>query len=274
MMTLREAFLHKYPKAGRVLEYYFDANGVEPEWETLTKLRLSTFADYCRTVVAQSSARQYCAKLKATLSAYSEEVDLPKDWSKVLTLKEERIATIWLDEDDLAKLMKLEPATKTEKTVWAQFMIGCYTGARHSDFCFFDSTNIVDGMLCYVAQKTKAHTVVPLKPAIGELLMKADIVTQYADRTFNETIRELCRRAGITKAVKVFRSGQKMTGEKWEFVTSHTARRSFATNLYLRGADLYSISRMLGHSSVDMTAKNYICCGLRSLPPEVRGYFR
>ena len=64
-----------------------------------------------------------------------------------------------------------------------------------------------------------------------------------------------------------------MEGEKWEFVSSHTARRSFATNLYLRGADLYSISQMMGHASVEMT-QNYLCCGLREQSAQVMEYFK
>jgi site-specific recombinase XerD len=60
---------------------------------------------------------------------------------------------------------------------------------------------------------------------------------------------------------------------KWEFVSSHTARRSFATNLYLRGADLYSISQMMGHASVEMT-QNYLCCGLREQSAQVMEYFK
>lgn len=48
----------------------------------------------------------------------------------------------------------------------------------------------------------------------------------------------------------------------WKFISSHTARRSFATNLYLRGGDLYMISKLMGHSSVTMT-EGYIVYGQR-----------
>ncbi|UVV52623.1 hypothetical protein NXY15_24270 [Bacteroides thetaiotaomicron] len=58
---------------------------------------------------------------------------------------------------------------------------------------------------------------------------------EVSDPTFNNNIRNICRKAGITEAVKVFKAGKEVEGEKWEFVSSHTARRSFATNLYLRG---------------------------------------
>lgn len=96
---------------------------------------------------------------------------------------------------------------------------------------------------------------------------------EVSDPTFNNNIRNICRKTGITEAVKIFKAGKEVEGEKWEFVSSHTARRSFATNLYLRGADLYSISQMMGHASVEMT-QNYLCCGLREQSAQVMEYFK
>lgn len=110
----------------------------------------------------------------------------------------------------------------------------------------------------------------PLKPIVKELLTNLP-KEEVSDPTFNNNIRNICRKAGITEAVKVFKAGKEVEGEKWEFVSSHTARRSFATNLYLRGADLYSISQMMGHASVEMT-QNYLCCGLREQSAQVMEY--
>lgn len=93
-----------------------------------------------------------------------------------------------------------------------------------------------------------------------------------SDPTFNATIRSICRNCGITERIKLYQAGEFSTGAKWEYVSSHTARRSFATNLYLRGADLYSISVLMGHSSTTMT-ENYIVCGLRKMPGNVLKYF-
>ncbi len=112
----------------------------------------------------------------------------------------------------------------------------------------------------------------PLKPIVKELLTNLP-KEEVSDPTFNNNIRNICRKAGITEAVKVFKAGKEVEGEKWEFVSSHTARRSFATNLYLRGADLYSISQMMGHASVEMT-QNYLCCGLREQSAQVMEYFK
>lgn len=40
-----------------------------------------------------------------------------------------------------------------------------------------------------------------------------------------------------------------ITKKKYEWITSHTARRSFATNSYLEGLDNYSIMKITGHKT-------------------------
>ena len=96
---------------------------------------------------------------------------------------------------------------------------------------------------------------------------------EVSDPTFNKTIREICRKLGMNERLKLYRAGEFVEGAKYEFISSHTARRSFATNLYLRGADLYAISKMMGHSSVTMT-EGYISCGLRDLSDDILDYFK
>ncbi len=273
MTTLKEAFLKKYPAHGIILRMYEEANGCHATWSNLSKLRLQAFADYLCGKVSPNSARQYCAKLKAVLNLYSEEVELPRGYSKVLSLKAEKAVSVWLTDDELSLLANYQPATPNELLVRNQFLIGAYSGCRHSDFLRLDETNIVEGMLTYVSVKTRIQATVPLKPIVAELLRTTE-KREVSDPTFNETLRTICKGSGINGQVKVYRAGTQKAGEKWQFVSSHTARRSFATNLYLRGADLYSISRMLGHASVEMTANNYICCGLKEQPEKVMEYFK
>ena len=173
---------------------------------------------------------------------------------------------------NLNELSPMFPRMTNEQLVRTQFLIGAFTGCRHSDYTRLNNRNIVGGMISYVSLKTKTHATVPLKPIVKELLTNLP-KEEVSDPTFNNNIRNICRKTGITEAVKIFKAGKEVEGEKWEFVSSHTARRSFATNLYLRGADLYSISQMMGHASVEMT-QNYLCCGLREQSAQVMEYFK
>ncbi len=94
-----------------------------------------------------------------------------------------------------------------------------------------------------------------------------------SDKAYNATIRRICAKCGINQHIKVFKAGEEREGEKWEYVGSHTSRRSFATNLYLRGVDIYTICKLLGHSDVKVT-QGYIQSGIRTNSEELMGYFR
>jgi integrase len=71
----------------------------------------------------------------------------------------------------------------------------------------------------------------------------------------------LCRLAGITERIEVSRTvgGNRQTRylDKCELVTTHTARRSFATNAYLGGVPTIAIMKCTGHKS-EMVFLRYI----------------
>ena len=73
--------------------------------------------------------------------------------------------------------------------------------------------------------------------------------------------------------MKIFKAGKTLDGEKWQYIGSHSARRTFASLLYLRGVDLYTISKMLGHTSVK-TTEGYICADIKTDSKELMEYFR
>lgn len=270
--------------------------GHEFEWEDFTKINLIDFIEYIADKVAQSSQKTYCAMIKSVLNTYSEEINIPcRNYNDILSVRNVKSSNTWLTEEELLKLIEYIPLSELEKQVRNQFIIGAYTGCRHSDFVRLDLTNISNGYLCYVSQKTKTLASVPVKPIVVQYLAgeeegvsneklegvpvknrstpSCEKFKIYSDVTFNRAIREICRKCGITKQIKLFQAGKEEIGEKWEFITSHTARRSFATNLYLRDCDLYSISKMMGHSSIEMTER-YICCGLKAQSQKVLEYFK
>ena len=143
---------------------------------------------------------------------------------------------------------------------------------RHSDAVRLNESNLMGDTLQYVSIKTKTPTTVPLKPIVREyILNRPDI--EMSDDAYNSAIRRICKKCGITDRVKVFKAGKELEGEKWEYVGSHTARRSCATLLYLRGVDLYTISKILGHSDTK-TTQTYIKSGIRTNSEELMGYFR
>ena len=73
---------------------------------------------------------------------------------------------------------------------------------------------------------------------------------------FNDGLKTLCERAGFDESVLVVEQyiGRKaclkrLYKPKYEVISSHTCRRSFATNLYRMGYKLSQIMPMTGHST-------------------------
>lgn len=269
--TLKEAFEQKYPQSLVILKMFEAANLCDATWENLTKVRLQKFVDYMGERLSPNSVNQYAKKLKAVLNLYSEEVALPKGFAKVLTTRGCTSTAVFLTEDELQRLIDYTPKNERELYVRNLFVICSFIGCRHSDVLNLNESNFHDDTLQYVSVKTKILTVVPLKPIVKEYILNRPHI-EIDDTTYNLIIRRICKKCQITQKVKVFKAGEEREGEKWEFIASHSARRSFASNLYLRGVDLYTISKMLGHTSVK-TTEGYIQANIRTDTEELRSYF-
>lgn len=274
MITLKEAFAQKYPKYLNILTMFEKANGCMAEWENLSKLHLIRFVEYMNEKVAPNSARQYAAKLKAVLNRYSEEIKLGFDFSEILTLREQIAVNTFLTEKETQDLIDIEVSNETELLVRDQFVLGCITGARHSDFSQFTPDNIQHGWLSYVSQKTKVFVEIPVSPVLKRFIKgnsPALSDRNVSDVYFNDVIRKLAEKAGITDRTRCFKAGKNIVGRKCDLISSHTARRSCASNLAARGVSEIWIKKILGHTRG--TTDRYVCCGGQQMPKEARSYF-
>lgn len=282
-MTFAEIFTQKYQKtAGRILAIFEEANGQQATFESITKTTLSLFLDTLSEKVAPSSARTYSAQFKACVNLYSEECrNLTKGWEKVLTVRNDVSEQIYLTDDELKRVIEYSPDTRTEAIVQQQFVLSCLVGARHGDIVSLTEKNIRDGYVCYVSQKTHIKAQVPLSDVAAQILTGRFRNKTYsmayrngvADSTFNDTLRSICEKCDIDEEITLYKRGQNVTAPKYKFATSHLGRRTCATLLYLHGCDIYSISRILAHRSVEMTAQKYILAPLRTLSQETMAYF-
>ena len=275
--TLKEAMRAKYPKyADNILRMFEAANLCEATWENLTKVRLQAFVDYMGERIAPNSVSQYATKLKAVLNLYSDEVELPRGYDKVLSPKKEKVQNVFLTEEEIQRIVAYSPRNDREALVQAQFIIGVLTLARHSDFMTFDESNVMGSNLVYVSQKTKIQSTIPTSPTLLKFIgVQKEIIAKevtVSDKAFNATIRRICAKCNIDEPIKLYHRGEMAVKPKYEFVSSHTARRSGVTNLYLRGLDLLTISKIAGHTDTK-TTQCYVCCGMRELPKEAKEYF-
>jgi len=275
MKEFNEAFLEKYPDAGVILKHFRNATKEEAIWENMTRVNLITFTRHLKEIMSPGSARTYAAMVKALLNDYREDVDIPaKKYDTVLTLKKTRTISVFLSENEIKKIEEYVPVSKTERYVKNIFLLGCLTGARVSDCVKFNTTNVVENHLLYVSEKTQTLVSVPKSDLTVRLIKEIETGCEPVNEAnYNKIIRKIAKKLKLKTDAKVVKGGKEKEGAKWQFISSHTARRSFATNLYLRGADLYSISRLMGHADTQMT-ENYICCGIKEPSDRVMGFFK
>lgn len=172
----------------------------------------------------------------------------------------EEVETIYLTEEDLLKLYNLDLATQPRlDTLRDTFLIECYTGLRFSDFIQLRPQNITREpggyILTVFTQKTGIKVSIPISPKVLAILAKHDNQTPkvITNQKFNEYLKKLAKLAGLTDLVQTARTqgGLRVTRtlEKRELITTHTARRSFATNAYKAGVSTIDIMKMTGHKT-------------------------
>ncbi|WP_288811809.1 MULTISPECIES: tyrosine-type recombinase/integrase [unclassified Sphingobacterium] len=170
---------------------------------------------------------------KRGIRTFVYELELPK------VKKHNRV--ISLTEDELIRIKETEvPSQLKAAKDW--LVISCYTGQRVSDFMNFnlDMMEILDGKPClsFTQQKTQKTILLPLHPTAIHIMSDNgnNFPSKLSAQKYNEQIKEIARLAGINSLIKVrtrtgFRSTEKLI-QKWEAITSHIGRRSFASNFY------------------------------------------
>ncbi|MCX6234986.1 MAG: phage integrase SAM-like domain-containing protein [Bacteroidetes bacterium] len=163
---------------------------------------------------------------------------------------------IYLNFDELDKIHKLDLQSKPRlDRVRDIFLIGCYTGLRFSDLAQLRPINIIkDGTQLKVqTQKTDEIVVIPLHPIVKEILTKYIGIPPrvISNQKFNVYLKEIGELAGINDQVEVSitKGGMtvKTTPRKYELITVHTSRRSFATNGFLMNIPTLAIMKITGH---------------------------
>lgn len=273
MISFNGVFLSKLPERYYVLESLKDILGHEPEWSDMTSDFLRMLVNIWSNSMAQSSVRTYCAWMKSVFNEYPKKLPSDgKEFKDILNVKKQPSQQIYLSLEEIQKLEFYEPKTRNEEIILSQFLICCYTGMRHSDMLKLTKENISkDHMLRYVSLKTKVEAMLPAHKKLY-VFIPVSKRKVFSDTTFNNTIRDICREVGIDEQITLFRGGKEMTEPKWKFIAGHVARRSFATNLYLAGMDIHSISKMMGHTNVNMTM-GYICTNKFTLTNEAKKVF-
>ena len=145
------------------------------------------------------------------------------------------------------ELKTLAAAKCPNEQVKAAFLFSCFTGLRLSDIegLTWDAIHKDGSTWCIELrmQKTRRIIYLPLSeaarrymPERGEKGAESLVFDLPKRITTQSDVRTWVKRAGISKSISF-----------------HCARHTFATLALTRGADLYSISKLLGHTNIATT---------------------
>ena len=191
--------------------------------------------------------------------------------SKRFVVDKEETENIFLNDNELEDIYLLD-LSKTPKLENARdlFLIGCYTGLRFSDFQQLDLSKLTKENILEVRQKkTQKRLIIPFyHPVVLEIKAK------YEGKTFNSLPRAISNQK-LNKYIKevgalvkslhkkedknITKGGIKiiLQSPKYKCITTHTARRSFASNLILKGKNIFDIMQATGHQS-EKDFRNYV----------------
>ena len=272
-------FIWKYPKRVRTMDVLTAIVGQPPVWDDITDMFLKDFvSELSESGLAPSSVRTMCAELKAVLNANYRRIPCQRDdFMRILSVRGTASQAVYLTRDEMERIVAYQPVGDLQRYVHRNFCVEMLTGARLVDAEQLSLNNCdpSTSMLSYVPKKTPGIIVrVPVDERLGLRRFLADTTDRPTGvDVFNETARTICRNCGITDMQTATRANRTVTTEKWRLVSSHTARRSFATNLFLAGVSLEDIAAMMGHGKNIETTKRYVCAE-RKVTPAVASYFR
>lgn len=177
---------------------------------------------------------------------------LKKDPYANYKLSWKKVDRDFLSEDELERLVKKQFTIDRLQVVKDCFLFACYTGLAHSDLKLLTNENLINGVdnkqwVSIKRKKTNVQSNIPLLPVAKAIIdkykdhpivvEKGVLLPVNSNQKMNAYLKEIADLCDIRKSL-----------------TSHVARHTFATTITLNNdVPIESVSKMLGHSSLEMT---------------------
>lgn len=196
-------------------------------------LQNSTIVDYVRT---------FSVAINAAIKDGYKIINPFKLLSSDEKVKQPDSHREYLSQEELQKLM-ITPCRRDD--IGKAYLFACFSGLRISDIRALRWKNIIveDGQFFAMLfmQKTGKELKIPLPNKAMEIISirgndEDEVFSLPSNPTVEDNLKKWAEAAGINK-----------------HLTFHTARHTYATLLLTLGTDLYTVSKMLGHTNVATT---------------------
>lgn len=196
----------------------------------------------------------YCRLVSVIKKAVADGLIIA-DPTRLITANErpspESKSRVYLTLDEVQKIAEQQTENEAQERVKRAFLFSCFCGLRLCDIRRLRWCDILTGkdgkkQLDITQQKTKEPLYLPLSDnSLHWLPLQETAESPDGDKpifplpktpTIENIIRRISKAAGITK-----------------YVTFHVARHTNATLLLTYGVDIYTVSKLLGHTNVRTT---------------------
>lgn len=169
---------------------------------------------------------------------------------------------IYLEWEELMDLYNHDFPSKSQSAVRDVFCFCCFTGLRYSDVYALRTSDIKDGYISVVTQKTTDGLRIELNDFSRAILAKysdfqkeshhGKALPVITNQKMNEALKDIGKAVGIDTPIRiVWYAGSDRREEvhpKWELLTTHCARRTFVVNALRLGIPAEVIMKWTGHS--------------------------
>lgn len=249
------AYKESLQNAANHLQRFSDLSGM-PVFTNLGEQTIEDFVYYLQernlmasTIKNNINRIKYLLK-KAHRSGYETDRSI-EDFN----VPDEEGNAIFLTMREVYKIHRHTDLTPRETEIKDYFVIGCLTALRFSDYSRLKPKNFVRNKIVIKTRKTNTPVQVPMHPIVREIIQKynKELPPPPSIQHFNREIKKICQRIGFKKKILFERKIGKVRVSKlipkYRFISSHTARRTAATNMYLSGIVPFRIMLITGHKT-------------------------
>ena len=232
--------------------------------------KINTIGKFIRTIKAFMSY--------ATEKGWNENLAYTSKKFKAFNVDVDNIS---LSEAEVNEIQKLDMSDTPELDLSRDlFVLGCWTGLRFENLTKVKNEYINDGMLTFPSiSKSDQRITIPLNESVLGILEKhgGKWPSKVSSGNFNKNLKKIAEmipslhqwfvRSTTQGGVEL---EEKFT--KYELVTAHTSRRTFATIYYLKGVPIQLIMKITGHKK-ESTFLKYINVSPEEHADKFKSYF-
>lgn len=229
---------------------------------------LKSFADYLETEFYQvSTIERHVGRFRFFLNrALEHNIEVSNSFKQRIYFdKDDDVEGVYLNEAEIQSIIDHDFLDNYELDITKQnFLVGVFSGMRFGDFSKLDTSNISDGVFKIKTQKTGKRIIIPIHPILKKVIESnfGNLPPKISKTDFNIHIKTICQICEIDKQMygKLFdkKRKRKVFGyyRKFQLISSHVCRKSFASNFYGK-VDNETLSAIMGWSKNSNMLNHY-----------------